>query len=60
MKYYIIDGKTGNIMRSTNDNSGYPSVWETLAGSDQHYWTLVKLPWVATVSLLDLSPGEGD
>jgi len=48
MKYYIIDGKTGNIVRSTNDNSGYPSVWETLAGSDQDYWTPVKLP------------GEGD
>jgi len=48
MKYYIIDGKTGNIVRSTNDNSGYPSVWETLVGSDQDYWTPVKLP------------GEGD
>ena len=44
MKYYIIDGKTGNIVRSTNDKRGYPSVWETRAGSILNYWTFVKLP----------------
>ena len=44
MKYYIIDGATGNILRSTDDNSGYPNVWETISGGTQDYWTYVKLP----------------
>lgn len=44
MKYYIIDGATGNILRSTNDNSGYLSVWQTISGWTQDYWTYVKLP----------------
>lgn len=48
MKYYIIDGATGNILRSTNDNSGYPAVWQTIpsavSGWTQDYWTYVKLP----------------
>ena len=44
MKYYIIDGKTGNIVRSTNDNRGYYSVWEIPAGSVLPYWTFVNLP----------------
>ena len=44
MEYYIIDGKTGNILRSTDDNSGYLSVWETISGGTQDYWTYVKLP----------------
>jgi hypothetical protein len=43
-KYYIIDGATGNILRSTNDNSGYLSVWQTISGWTQDYWTYVKLP----------------
>ena len=44
MKYYIIDGATGNILRSTNDNSGYPAVWQTISGGTQDSWTYVKLP----------------
>lgn len=44
MKYYIIDGVTGNILRTTNDNSGYPHVWETVTGGTEDYWTYVNLP----------------
>ena len=45
-KYYIIDGKTGDIMFYTDDNTGYPSVWETITGPDNHryYYTETKLP----------------
>jgi len=45
-KYYIIDGKTGDIMFYTDDNTGYPSVWETITGSDnnRYYYTETKLP----------------
>ena len=44
MKYYIIDRATGNILRSTNDNSRYLDVWETVIGGTEDYWTYVKLP----------------
>ena len=45
-KYYIVDGKTGDIMFYTDDNTGYPSVWETLTGPDnnRYYYTETKLP----------------
>jgi hypothetical protein len=44
MKYYIIDHATGDILRSTDDNSGYPNVLETISGGTLDYWTYVKLP----------------
>ncbi len=44
MTYYIIDGVTGNILRATNDNSGWDAVWQTISGGTQDYWTYVKLP----------------
>jgi len=44
-KYYIIDGKTGNILRATDDNSGYRSAWRVVGGFiADDYWTYVQLP----------------
>ena len=43
-KYYIIDGKTGDILFYTDDNTGYPSVWETVTGSPRNYYTHTTLP----------------
>lgn len=45
-KYYIVDSKTGDIMLYTDDNTGYPSVWETITGlnSGRYYYTETKLP----------------
>ena len=44
-KYYIIDGKTGDILRATDDNSGYHSVWRSMGGFfADDYWTYVQLP----------------
>jgi len=44
-KYYIIDGKTGDILRATDDNSGYRSAWRTVGGFiGDDYWTYVQLP----------------
>ena len=44
-KYYIIDGKTGDILRATDDNSGYRSVWRSVGGFfADDYWTHVQLP----------------
>jgi len=50
MKYYIVDGKTGDIMFYTDDNIGYPSVWETNVGhcNCRYYYTETTLPEEAT------------
>jgi len=43
-KYYIIDGKSGDILFYTNDNTGYPAVWETVIGSPRNYYAHTTLP----------------
>ena len=50
MKYYIISGHSGDIMRTSNTTESLPSVWETTIGDDKDYWvhntynTGIKLP----------------
>lgn len=43
MKYYIIDGKTGDILRKSNTTEGLPDVWGTITGSEENYYTYIEL-----------------
>lgn len=47
--YMIIDGRTGDIIRYTNNKADYPNVFETLVGGLEDYWTHVQLPEKAEV-----------